>query len=88
MKILKPYFQNNMSKYYNIKGLKVRVSDHEPNYSMDRFRGRNDIELYTKSADNRKLDVESQIEWLFIKGIIPDDLTIEDFEEIIDDYRD
>jgi len=55
---------------------------------MDRFRGRNDIELYTKSADNRKLDVESQIEWLFIKGIIPDDLTIEDFEEIIDDYRD
>lgn len=51
-----------MSKYYNINGLKVRVSDHEPNYSMDRFRGKNDVEFYTISADNRKLSVIAQID--------------------------
>lgn len=42
--------------------MKVRVSDHEPNYSMDKFRGRNDIEFYTVNADNRKLSVIDQIE--------------------------
>lgn len=51
-----------MSKYYNINGMKVRVSDHEPNFSMDRFRGRNDVEFYTLSADNRKLSVIDQID--------------------------
>ena len=51
-----------MSKYYNINGMKVRVSDHEPNFSMDRLRGRNDVEFYTVSADNRKLSVIDQID--------------------------
>lgn len=51
-----------MSKYYKIEGLKVRVSDHEPNFSMDRLRGRNDVEFYTVSADNRNLSVIDQIE--------------------------
>ena len=39
-----------MSTYYKINGLKVRVSDHEPNFSMDRIRGTNDVELYTVDA--------------------------------------
>lgn len=51
-----------MSNYYTIKGLKVRVSDHEPNFSMDRFRGNNDILLYTRSVDNKKLSIEHQID--------------------------
>ena len=50
-----------MSKYYKINGLKVRVSEHEPNVSMDRLRGRNDVEFYTISIDNNKLSVIDQI---------------------------
>lgn len=74
----------NMSQYYKINDLKVRVSDHEPNFSMDRFRGTNDIELYTKSADNRKLSVIAQIESYCDKH----DMNIADFSEIINDYPD
>ena len=48
-----------MSKYYQINGLKVRVSDHEPNTSL---RGSNDICLYIRSACNELLSIESQIE--------------------------
>ena len=48
-----------MSKYYQINGLKVRVSDHEPNTSL---RGSNDIYLYIRSACNKLLSIESQIE--------------------------
>ena len=70
-----------MSKYYNIKGLKVRISDHEANTAL---RGSNDIYLYVKSADNRLLSVESQIENICDKK----DLNIEDFQVIIDDWQD
>jgi predicted methyltransferase len=50
-----------MSKYYSINGLKVRVSDHEPNHAMNKFRGESDVEFYTKSIDNRVLSIESQV---------------------------
>lgn len=71
-----------MSKYYNIQGMKVRVSDHEPNYSMDRFRGRNDVEFYTVSADNRKLSVIDQIDHYCDKH----DLNPEIFSEVAKDF--
>ncbi len=51
-----------MSTYYNINGLKVRVSDHEPNTSMDKFRGRNDVEFYTVDATGKRLSVAAQVE--------------------------
>lgn len=73
-----------MSKYYNIKGMKVRVSDHEPNHSMNKMRGSNDIELYVKSADNRLLSVEGQLEVICDKRL----LEIEDFQEVINDWKD
>jgi|GEM_PF-4059186 Response regulator containing a CheY-like receiver domain and an HTH DNA-binding domain len=72
-----------MSAYYEIKGLKVRVSDHEPNFSMDRFRGQNDIEFYTKDACNNTLCVISQIEGYCEKH----DLDISLFSEIIADVE-
>ena len=48
-----------MSTYYNISGLKVRVSDHEPN---ERLNGSSDIELYTVDASGQKLSIEGQLE--------------------------
>lgn len=73
-----------MSNYYNIKGLKVRVSDHEPNFSMDKFRGVNDVELYVKSLCNELLSIEGQIESICEKR----DYNISDFQEIINDWKD
>lgn len=73
-----------MSKYYNINGKKVRVSDHEPNFSMDRFRGRNDIEFYTLSADNRTLSVIDQINTYCEKHDLDPIL----FEEVAKDFPD
>lgn len=73
-----------MSAYYNINGMKVRVSDHEPNYSMDRFRGRNDIEFYTISADNRKLSVIDQINYYCEKHNIDPAI----FAEVAKDFPD
>ena len=73
-----------MSKYYNINGLKVRVSDHEPNDTMRFQRGRNDIELYIKSADNRTLSVQAQLERICDKL----GLDINDFEEVANDWID
>lgn len=73
-----------MSKYYKINDLKVRVSDHEPNFSMNKFRGTNDIEFYTKSADNQKLSVIAQIE----KYCDKNDIDINLFSEIMKDYSD
>lgn len=72
-----------MSSYYNIKGLKVRLSDHEPNYSMDRMRGHNDIELYIKDACGNPIDVEAYVESIVEKGLF--DLTISDFADVIRD---
>jgi hypothetical protein len=73
-----------MSKYYNINGLKVRVSDHEPNDTMNFQRGRNDIELYIKSADNRTLSVQSQLERICDRR----ELDINDFQEVTNDWID
>ena len=73
-----------MSTYYNINGLKVRVSDHEPNRAMDRMRGTNDIELYTISACNKPLSVINQIEAYCDKY----DMDILLFEEVIKDFPD
>lgn len=57
-----------MSEYHNINGKKVRISDHEPNFTMDRFRGSNDIEIYTVDACGSKLDIQGQIASLFEAG--------------------
>lgn len=73
-----------MSRYYNIKGLKVRVSDHEPNFSLDKMRGTNDIELYIKGVCNELLSVEAQLEHICEKR----DLNLEDFQQVINDWKD
>ena len=70
-----------MSQYYKIKGLKVRVSDHEPNWGLN---GTPDIELYVKSADNQLLSIESQIEYICEKR----GYDIAAFQEIINDWKD
>lgn len=70
-----------MSKYYQINGLKVRVSDHEPNTAL---RGSNDIHLYVKSACNELLSIESQIEGICGKK----GYNISDFQTIINDWKD
>lgn len=70
-----------MSAYYNIKGLKIRVSDHEPN---TRLNGTPDVNLYIKSADGRLLSVESQLE-IFCERR---ELCISDFQEIINEWAD
>lgn len=70
-----------MSKYYQINGLKVRVSDHEPNTSL---RGSSDIYLYVKSACNELLSIESQIEAVCEKR----GYEISDFQEVINDWKD
>lgn len=73
-----------MSKYYEIKDLKVRVSDHEPNFSMDKFRGVNDIELYTKSADSKTLNIEDQINKILESDLAQKHgLTKKDFSEVL-----
>lgn len=66
-----------MSKYYQINGKKVRVSDHEPNYSLDFLRGKNDVELYTVDACGAKLDIQAQISNLYEKGILSESDLIE-----------
>ena len=70
-----------MSTYYNIQGLKVRVSDHEPNTSL---RGSNDLNLYIKSASNELLSIESQIERFCINR----GYNVEDFREVLNDWKD
>lgn len=70
-----------MSKYYQINGLKIRVSDHEPNTSL---RGSNDIYLYIRSACNELLSIESQIEAVCEKR----GYEISDFQEVINDWKD
>ena len=73
-----------MSKYYNIKGLKVRVSDHEPNHSMNRLRGSADIELYVKSIEGNLLSVVGQIEAICDKR----GYEISDFSQIVEEWKD
>lgn len=68
-----------MSKYYKIAGLKVRVSDHEPN---ERLNGSNDIELYTVDACSNRLSIEGQIERICeVRG-----LDIELFADVLSDF--
>ena len=71
-----------MSTYYKINGLKVRVSDHEPNFSMDRMRGKNDVEFYTIDACGNKLSVISQVEAYCEKH----NLDVELFAEVMKDF--
>jgi hypothetical protein len=73
-----------MSKYYNINGLKVRVSDHEPNHAMNKFRGENDVEFYTKSIDHSVLSIESQVYGYCDKH----DLDMSLFAEVLSDFPD
>lgn len=70
-----------MSAYYDIKGLKVRISDHEPNWGLN---GTPDIEIYIKSADGRLLSVESQIESICDKR----GYNISDFKPVLNDWAD
>jgi hypothetical protein len=70
-----------MSQYYNINGLKIRVSDHEPNREM---RDNNDVELYVKSVDSRLLSIESQLENICDRQ----GYDIADFQIIIDEWED
>jgi hypothetical protein len=73
-----------MSQYFNVKGLKVRISDHEPNFAMDKFRGSNDIELYTKSLEGKPLSIKNQILRVLETPLaIKKQLTIEDFNEVL-----
>jgi hypothetical protein len=76
--------KETMSKYYNINGLKVRVSDHEPNHSMNRFRGANDIEFYTQNIERKPMSVVSQVEWYCEDN----DLDIALFAEVLVDFPD
>ena len=48
-----------MSKYYNINGLKVRISDHEPNTALN---GSSDINLYVCDAGGLTISMTGQIE--------------------------
>jgi predicted methyltransferase len=73
-----------MSKYYSINGLKVRVSDHEPNHAMNKFRGESDVEFYTKSIDNRTLSIESQVYGYCDKH----DLDMSLFADVLADFPD
>ena len=73
-----------MSTYYKINGLKVRVSDHEPNFSMDKMRGTNDVELYTIDACGNKLSVIGQIERYCEKQNLDTEL----FAEVMKDFQD
>lgn len=73
-----------MSKYYFIQDLKIRVSDHEPNDSMNRLRGRNDIELYVCTIEGKVLSIQDQIERICeIRG-----LDVEAFSAISNDWKD
>lgn len=72
-----------MSKYYNIDGLKVRVSDHEPNHAMNKFRGENDIEFYTKNISGEPMSIADQVECYCYNN----DLDIELFADLLEDFE-
>lgn len=70
-----------MSKYYQVNGLKVRVSDHEPNTCL---RGSSDVYFYVKDACNNLLSIENQIEAICEKR----GYDVSDFQEVINDWKD
>jgi DNA repair protein RadC len=70
------------STYYNINGKKVRISDHEPNYSMDKFRGANDIELYTENPITHKaMNIDQQVTNLFERDELDESDLLEMYNE-------
>ena len=68
-----------MSKYYEIEGMKVRVSNHEPNESLN---GSSDIYIWTNDACGTKLSIGAQIDKVADKK----DLDFRVFEAIINDF--
>lgn len=70
-----------MSTYYNIAGMKVRISDHLPNTAL---RGSSDIYFYTTDIDGRKLSIIDQIEYYCMKNDIEPTI----FKKIADDFPD
>ena len=68
-----------MSNYYNINGIKLRVSDHEPNTAL---RGSSDLYIWTKDACGTTLSIGGQIDRLCDKH----DLEIKDFAAVIRDF--
>lgn len=70
-----------MSQYYNINGLKVRVSNHEPNEALN---GGNDIYLWLNDATGNEMKLGWQIE----KACEDFDLNIADFQKVIEDHND
>ena len=70
-----------MSSYYNIKGLKLRVSDHEPNIAL---RGDSDLYIWEKDACGTTLSIGGQIDRLCDKY----NLDLSDFEKVIRDFAD
>lgn len=70
-----------MSTYYQISGLKIRVSDHEPN---ERLNGYSDIELYTVDVCGQKLSVAGQLEHICERR----QLDINIFAAVLSDFQD
>ena len=70
-----------MSKYYQINGLKIRISDHEANAALN---GGADIFLYVRSADNQTISVSGQLERICERR----GLNVNDFADVLDDWQD
>jgi len=70
-----------MSKYYQINGLKIRISDHEANAALN---GGADIFLYVRSADNQTISVAGQLERICERR----GLDINDFTALLNDWQD
>jgi hypothetical protein len=68
-----------MSKYYNVEGKKVRVSDHEPNVKLN---GSNDLYIWEKDACGNSLSIGGQIDRFVDKF----DMELKSFAPIIRDY--
>lgn len=68
-----------MSKYYNIEGKKIRVSDHEPNCKLN---GSNDLYIWEKDACGNVLSIGGQIDRLVDKY----NMSLSSFAEIIKEY--
>ena len=70
-----------MSKYYQINGLKVRISDHEANAALN---GGADMFLYVRSAENKTISVSGQLERICERR----GLDINDFTAVLNDWQD